>query len=114
MRTWLSTEPSEYFVSSRGAAGLDRLGDRDPEAPGESGCSPRIVRPAFVSSDGLATTRAPNVSMRARRYGFWSYETLTMYTSTSSPKTAPANASAEPHCPAPVSVVSRVTPSALL
>ena len=37
-----------------------------------------------------------------------------MYTSTSRPKTCPAKAREEPHCPAPVSVVSRVTPSCLL
>ena len=37
-----------------------------------------------------------------------------MKTSTSSPKSAPANASDEPHWPAPVSVVRRFTPSCLL
>ena len=82
-----------------------------PRLPVESGCSARIARPAFVSSDGLATTRPPNASMRPRRYGFWSYETFTIHTSTSRPKTPPAKASAEPHCPAPVSVVRRFTPS---
>ena len=35
-----------------------------PSEPVESGCSARIARPAFVSSDGLATTRPPNASMR--------------------------------------------------
>lgn len=37
-----------------------------------------------------------------------------MYTLTSSPNIAPASASEVPHCPAPVSVARRVTPSALL
>jgi len=49
-----------------------------------------------------------------RRYGFWLKLTLTIYTSTSSPKNAPAIASDEPHWPAPVSVISRLTPSCLL
>jgi hypothetical protein len=49
-----------------------------PRLPGESGCSARIARPAFVSSDGLATTSAPQVWIIERRYGFCSYETLTM------------------------------------
>ena len=37
-----------------------------------------------------------------------------MKTVTSSPNRAPAKASAEPHWPAPVSVVSRFTPSLAL
>ena len=37
-----------------------------------------------------------------------------MYTSQSTPRNAPAIASALPHCPAPVSVVSCVTPSSRL
>ena len=49
-----------------------------PRLPGESGSASRIVRPAWVSSDGLATTLAPQVSIIERRYGFWWYETLTM------------------------------------
>ncbi len=85
-----------------------------PRLPVESGCSARIARPAFVSSDGLAMTRPPNASMSPRRYGFWSYEMRTIHTSTSSPKIPPANANEEPHWPAPVSVVRRFTPSCLL
>ena len=49
-----------------------------PRDPVESGCSPRIARPEFVVSDGDASTSAPNVSMKTRRYGFWSYEAFTM------------------------------------
>ena len=56
----------------------------------------------------------PTPLYRARRYGFCSYETRTMYTSTSSPKSAPANARDEPHWPAPVSVASRSTPACAL
>jgi len=37
-----------------------------------------------------------------------------MKTCTSMPNSAPANASDEPHCPAPVSVASLVMPAALL
>ena len=37
-----------------------------------------------------------------------------MYTLISMPNTAPANASAEPHCPAPVSVVIFLIPASLL
>ena len=45
---------------------FDGLGDRDAEAARSSpGCSARIARPALVSSDGLATTRPPNVSISA-------------------------------------------------
>ena len=49
-----------------------------PREPGESGCSARIPRPAFVSLDGLGTTVASQVSIITRRYGFCSYEILTM------------------------------------
>ena len=43
MRTWLSTEPSEYFVSSRGAAASTASEIAIPRLPVESGCSARIV-----------------------------------------------------------------------
>ena len=75
MRTWFRTEPSEYFVSSRGAAASTASEMAIPSEPVESGCSARILRPAFVSWDGLAMTRPPNASIRPRRYGFWSYDT---------------------------------------
>ncbi len=52
--------------------------------------------------------------MSTRRYGLDSYEVRTMYTLQSSPNWAVANDRAVPHCPAPVSVVSRPMPSALL
>ena len=52
--------------------------------------------------------------MAIRRYGFWSYEARTMYTCRSRSNCAQANASAVPHCPAPVSVASRVMPSRAL
>ena len=74
----MSTEPSAYFVSSRCAACSTASEIAIPRLPVESGCSARTARPEAVSSDGLGTQRAPNASMRARRYGFWSYETRTM------------------------------------
>ena len=49
-----------------------------PRLPGESGCSSRIARPHCVSSDGLGTISAPHAWIIERRYGFCSYEILTM------------------------------------
>jgi hypothetical protein len=43
-----------------------------PRLPGEPGSASRNARPEFVSSDGLATTVAPQVSIIERRYGFCS------------------------------------------
>src|SRR5258706_12772202 len=85
-----------------------------PRLPGESGSLARIPRPALVSFVGDACTVAPQVSIIALRYGFCSYEILTMYTVTSRPNRAPANARAEPHWPAPVSVVARSSQSIAL
>ena len=76
----------------------------------ESGSPARIFRPAAVRSDGLGCTVAPNTCIIIRRYGFWSYDARTCQTSHSSPYCAQANASAVPHWPAPVSVVSFRTP----
>ncbi|OAP25128.1 hypothetical protein A4R44_04199 [Amycolatopsis sp. M39] len=67
-----------------------------------------------MRSDGLGYTCAPKVSIISLRYGFWSYDARTCQTSQDNPNVARANAGALPHCPAPVSVVSRVTPSAAL
>ena len=52
--------------------------------------------------------------MKIRRYGFCSYEAFTMKTWQSRPKNFDAIASAEPHCPAPVSVAKRFVPASLL
>ena len=65
-------------MSSRCAACSTASEIAMPRLPVESGCSARIARPEAVSSDGLGTQRAPNASISARRYGFWSYETRTM------------------------------------
>ena len=65
-------------MSSRCAACSTASEIAIPRLPVESGCSARIARPEAVSSDGLGTHRAPNTSISARRYGFWSYETRTM------------------------------------
>ena len=46
-----------------------------------------------------------------RRYGFWSYDARTCQTSHSRSYCAQANASAVPHWPAPVSVVSFLMPA---
>ena len=52
--------------------------------------------------------------MKIRRYGFCSYDAFTMYTWHSRPKKLHAIASAEPHCPAPVSVAMPRVPASLL
>ena len=49
-----------------------------PSVPVVSGLCCRKWRPESVVSLGLATTCAPKVCIRLRRYGFWSYEILTM------------------------------------
>ena len=79
-----------------------------------SGSSASTARPDWVNDDGLEWTVAPQVSIIDRRYGFCRYEAATIQTSHSSPNWLQANASALPHCPAPVSVVSRRTPSMAL
>ena len=43
--TWLSTEPSEYFVSSRVAASSTASEIAMPSEPGESGVAARTARP---------------------------------------------------------------------
>lgn len=86
-----------------------------PSEPGWSGPdAARMLRPAWVSPDGDRCTLPPNVSIMIRRYGFASYEAPTCQTSHSSPNWAQANASAVPHWPAPVSVVSFFTPALAL
>ena len=52
--------------------------------------------------------------MKIRRYGFCSYDALTMNTRQSRSKNFVAMASAEPHWPAPVSVVICWVPASLL
>jgi hypothetical protein len=59
MRTWLRTDPSEYFVSSFVAATSTASEMAMPRLPVESGLSSRIARPEFVFCDGLACTFAP-------------------------------------------------------
>ena len=86
-----------------------------PSEPGESGSAAR-TRPARPrsASDGDGWITPPNVSIMILRYGFWSYDARTCQTSQSRPNCAQANASAVPHWPAPVSVVSRRIPAAAL
>jgi len=76
--TWLTTDPSEYFVSSWVAASSTASEIAMPRLPGESASSARMPRPAFVRLVGDAYTVAPQVSIIALRYGFCSYDTLTM------------------------------------
>ena len=68
--TWLRTLPRAYLVSSRLAASSTASEMAIPSDPGESGSPARIARPAAVSSEGEATTRAPQVSIIVRRPGF--------------------------------------------
>ena len=65
--TWFRTLPRLYFVSSRVAASSMASEIAMPRLPGVSGISSRIFRPAFVWSDGLGMTFAPQVSMRFLR-----------------------------------------------
>ena len=74
----MSTDPSEYFVSSRVAASSTASEIAIPSDPVDSGSAARIARPEFVSADGLATTWPPQSSISDRRYGFESYEVRTM------------------------------------
>ena len=72
MSTWLSTLPSEYLVSSRVAASSTASEIAIPRLPVESGCWARTFLPAWVSSDGLGTTFAPQTCIMLLRYGFCS------------------------------------------
>src|SRR5438046_10086967 len=114
MRTWLSTLPSEYFVSSRVAASSTASLIAIPRLPGEFGSASRTFLPDCVSALGLAPTFAPYVSISTRRYGFCWQDTLTMYTLHCRPKKLHAIATAEPNLLAPVSVGSRASFSFLL
>jgi hypothetical protein len=76
--TWFRTLPSEYAVSSRCAASSTASEIAIPRLPGESGCCSRIARPDCVSCDGLGTISAPQAWIIERRFGFCSYEILTM------------------------------------
>ena len=77
MTVWWSstksnTEPSEYFVPGwvtvSSIASLMAM----PSEPVWSGVSASTRCPYCVSGLGLGTTWAPYVSIRIRRYGFWS------------------------------------------
>ena len=85
-----------------------------PSEPVVSGSAASIARPAFVRSDGDGWQMLPYVSICMRRYGLESNDARTCHTSHVSPSSAHAMASDAPHCPAPVSVVSFVMPSAAL
>ena len=85
-----------------------------PSEPGWPGFSASRLRPYSVTGDGLGCTVAPQISIIVLRYGFWRYEAATCHTSHSMSYWAQAKARALPHWPAPVSVVSFVTPSAWL
>ena len=73
----------------------------------------RLWTAAGVLLLGLAMTFPSKVWITALRKGFCSKETFTINTVRGSPKKAQASARAVPHCPAPVSVVSPVSPSFL-
>ena len=63
IRTWFSTEPSEYLVSSRWAASSTASEIAIPRLPGEL----RVLREHRAAGlgvgDGLATTLPPQVSI---------------------------------------------------
>ena len=85
-----------------------------PRLPGVSGMLARMVRPALVRLLGLAMQFAPHTCIISLRKGFCSKLMRTMKTLHSRPIRLHAKASALPHCPAPVSVVSRLIPNCLL
>src|ERR1043165_2013341 len=65
-RTWLSTLPSEYFVSSRPAASSTASEMAMPRLPGDSGSWARMARPARVSRVGsLGGGGAPGLGVGA-------------------------------------------------
>ncbi len=76
--------------------GFHGIRDGDPEEPGESRSCSRISRPVAVSLLRLATHSTPDVSIKARRYGFSANETLTMWTLMPRPTSARANESLSP------------------
>ena len=67
-----------------------------------------------MTSDGLECNVAPQTSIIVLRYGLVRYDAATCQISHSMPYCAVAKASALPHCPAPVSVVSRRMPSCVV
>ena len=70
-QTWLSTLPSEYFVS--GCVTVSSMASlmAMPRLPAQCGSSASSLRPYSVWSLGLGWTVAPQVCMSIRRYGFW-------------------------------------------
>ena len=67
-----NTDPSEYFVPGWVTVSSIASLIASPSEPVWSGVSARTFRPYAVSIDGDATICAPYVSIRFRRYGFWS------------------------------------------
>src|SRR2546426_10918385 len=80
MRTWLSTLPSAYFVSSRVAASSTASLIAIPRLPGEFGSCWSFLLPACVSGLGVGLSCAPYVSISTTRYGLFLFDTLTRYT----------------------------------
>lgn len=110
----MSTEPSEYDAFGSPAATSIASEIAIPSEPDVSGKRSWNERPAWVRSDGDEWTVAPKVSISTCRYGLPSYDDRTCQISHSRSNTSQANARAEPHWPAPVSVVSLVRPASLL
>ena len=94
---------------------LDRLGDRDAERARMVGRCARIARPD-VRSRSTATRCSARRRFPSARGGTASGRTTRApgRSCTSMPNNEPANASAEPHWPAPVSVVSFLMPACAL
>ena len=90
---------------------LHRFADRQPQRAGVVGvlCQkfpPRCSCPWMAMTPPTRRT----FPSRMRRYGFCRYEIATIYTLHSRSNILQANASALPHCPAPVSVVMPFCP----
>ena len=89
---------------------LDGLRDGDAEAAGESGSASRIARPELVSSEGLATTLAPQASIIERPVRLLLVRDLDHVDLALEPEELRGERDRAPHWPAPVSVAMRVRP----
>ena len=105
---------TERIVGVRRASrDLDRLRDRDAEAAVAVGRAREHAGRKWSPTRARDTARAKRLHERAA-IRLLVADTRTMNTRISMPNIAPANASADPHCPAPVSVAIFLMPASLL